>query len=68
MNTVSKKCLVLGCANHTHEGRFVGDLCGPCHEMITTGYLSQGTTWIHDDIKYLEEWIENLLTEGDELE
>lgn len=31
------KCIVKGCKNHTHEGQFIGDLCKPCHEFITTG-------------------------------
>jgi len=31
------KCIVKDCENHTHEGGFVGDLCSPCHEFITTG-------------------------------
>jgi len=33
----SKKCIVLGCENHEHEGRFVGALCAPCHHILTTG-------------------------------
>jgi len=31
------KCIVFGCLNHKDEGTFVGDLCGPCHNFITTG-------------------------------
>lgn len=31
------KCLVKDCANHGHEGGFVGDLCVPCYQFITTG-------------------------------
>jgi hypothetical protein len=31
------KCIVKDCANHMHEGRFVGELCTPCHTFITTG-------------------------------
>lgn len=33
----SKKCLVLGCPNRTDQGKFVGDLCFPCHRILTTG-------------------------------
>ena len=31
------KCIVHGCSNHSEEGEFVGDMCKPCHDMITTG-------------------------------
>jgi len=30
------------------DGRFIGDLCSPCHEMITTGNVKYGTTFFHD--------------------
>jgi len=32
-----EKCIVFSCQNHKDEGKFVGDLCGPCHEFIVTG-------------------------------
>lgn len=32
-----QKCIVKDCENHKHEGGFVGDLCKPCHQFITTG-------------------------------
>lgn len=32
-----KKCTVFGCSNKQHEGKFVGDICAPCYEYITTG-------------------------------
>jgi hypothetical protein len=28
-------CIVKDCENHKHQGRFVGDLCSPCHAFIT---------------------------------
>lgn len=31
------KCIVKDCQNHKSQGRFIGDLCTPCHEFITTG-------------------------------
>lgn len=31
------KCIVKDCQNHKYEGKFVGDLCSPCHTFITTG-------------------------------
>jgi hypothetical protein len=45
-----RKCLVAGCTNHTDEGQFVGDLCGPCHSMITSGNIQSngGGGWIGD--------------------
>lgn len=45
----SDKCLVRGCENHKHQGRFVGDLCGPCYTMLSTGEISLygGDTFIH---------------------
>ncbi len=41
------KCIVSGCTNHAHEGRFMGDLCSPCYTMLTSGTISGGTTFIH---------------------
>jgi hypothetical protein len=31
------RCIVKDCANHAHQGLFVGSLCNPCHAFITTG-------------------------------
>lgn len=31
------KCLVKGCKNNSEAGTFIGELCTPCHQMITTG-------------------------------
>jgi len=33
----SARCIVKDCKNHTHEGRFVGELCAPCWDYITNG-------------------------------
>ena len=33
----SMKCIVKNCKNHSHEGRFVGNLCSPCYEFVTKG-------------------------------
>lgn len=38
------KCIVFGCTNHKYEGQFVGDLCRPCHYVITTGDFSKMPT------------------------
>lgn len=31
------RCIVKHCQNHTDEGKFVGELCSPCHTFITKG-------------------------------
>jgi hypothetical protein len=43
-----RKCLVDGCKNHSNQGKFIGDLCMPCHDMLTTGKLRGGATFIHN--------------------
>ena len=30
-------CIVKGCSNQRHKGKFVGNLCSPCATFITTG-------------------------------
>lgn len=37
MKNEPKKCFVKGCLNYSDQGRFVGDLCAPCREMLETG-------------------------------
>lgn len=48
------KCIVRGCENHTHQGAFVGVLCAPCHEMLTTGKPGFGKTFVHRLAQRLE--------------
>lgn len=43
-----KKCIVKGCTNHSDEGKFVGNLCGPCHKMLIAGAIGSGGTFIHE--------------------
>lgn len=31
------KCIVMNCVNHKDEGKFVGELCYPCHSFIVKG-------------------------------
>lgn len=46
-----KKCIVHGCTNCTDAGYFIGDLCTPCHAMITTGRVPEnGPTFIHEGL------------------
>jgi len=42
----SLKCIVHGCQNHKHQGSFVGDICTPCYEMITTGKIENHHNFI----------------------
>ena len=46
-------CIVKGCINDKSQGRFVGDLCSPCHEYITKAegrhsqaYRNTQRTWV----------------------
>lgn len=45
--TTDNKCIVKGCANRPSQGMFVGELCKPCHSMITTGHIGHGETFVH---------------------
>lgn len=46
MNNKSKKCIVHGCDNRETEGGFVGELCSPCHKMLTTGVLTPTNSFL----------------------
>jgi hypothetical protein len=46
--SLPKKCLVDGCTHTSSQGRFIGDLCLPCHTMLTDGVVRPGHTFIHD--------------------
>ena len=61
------KCIVKDCINQTHEGLFIGELCAPCHEFVTTGnrvysqvYKNTQRQWVgltEEDLKLLSaEW------------
>lgn len=62
------RCIVKDCQNHRHEGKFVGDLCDPCHTFITTGegkysqaYRNTQRVWqglTDEDRQEIERWIE----------
>lgn len=56
-----QKCIVKDCENHKHEGGFVGDLCKPCHQFITTGegIYSQAYRNSHP-VELTDEFIEKL--------
>jgi len=56
-----EKCLVAGCPNTRDQGVFEGDLCMPCHIMITQGKIvSPGVTFIHDMADRLKELADQL--------
>jgi hypothetical protein len=43
-----EECIVAGCKNRKSQGKFVGDICSSCYEMITTGDASKNSTnFIH---------------------
>lgn len=44
------KCLVKGCTNHSHEGIFIGELCKPCHIMLSEGKVSPSTAWFVEEL------------------
>ena len=41
---MSKICMVYGCENSDDKGVFIGDMCAPCHAMITRGDTSIKST------------------------
>lgn len=44
----SSKCIVYGCENKTDEGAFFrGIICMPCYQMLSTGKVDFGDTFIH---------------------
>ena len=45
---MSDKCIILGCTNHKLQGRFIGNLCGPCHDMLVSGEPKFGQTFVHE--------------------
>ncbi|HDR9103411.1 TPA: hypothetical protein QDB04_000131 [Burkholderia vietnamiensis] len=59
-----EKCIVKGCKNHRHDGLFVGDLCKPCHVMLTEGRLIPSEAWFVADARKVErEAIQQVLGE-----
>ena len=48
MNESKQECLVHECPNCSDAGTMIGDLCAPCHEMLTRGKIPIiGTTFLH---------------------
>ena len=43
---VDSFCIVHGCVNRRHQGRFIGDLCAPCHAYITSGRVGPTASFL----------------------
>lgn len=54
------KCIVAGCPNDSDQGKFVGELCSPCHKMLETGVVHPST---HSFIAGMEREIDHLKKE-----
>jgi hypothetical protein len=50
----SIRCIIKGCRNHKHEGRFVNDLCSPCYEYLTEGKGEYSQAYRNDIAKFNE--------------
>lgn len=46
MEYMQKWCIVKGCINTRDQGKFIGDLCAPCHEMLTTGEIKHTRSFL----------------------
>lgn len=46
-----KDCLVKGCPNRSDQGIFEGDLCLPCHRVVTTGVANHGDDFISEALR-----------------
>lgn len=57
---MSEKCLVKGCPNHKHEGKFIGDLCAPCATYLKEGRIGPSEAWFVEAIKQRDELLEAL--------
>lgn len=41
------KCLVKGCNNRKNQGVFIGDLCKPCYNYLTTGNVGKTESFLN---------------------
>lgn len=48
LTTKGQKCIVKGCTNHSNEGAFEGVVCAPCYNMLVTGKIGKGDTFLHE--------------------
>jgi len=60
---IVKRCIVWNCTNQTSEGSFIGDLCSPCHQFVTSGEGRYSQAY-RNALKVIvgegERWIERL--------
>lgn len=63
-NYTSPKCIVMRCPNLRDQGPFVGDLCKPCYNILTTGKIGPTSSFLGD----LKKELDNLKTEVSKLE
>jgi hypothetical protein len=41
-----QECIIKGCLNEKGQGKFVGDICSPCFDHITTGKVGPTTSFL----------------------
>lgn len=44
------ECRVKGCTNRSDEGRFIGEFCSPCYEMLGSGSMNHSEAWFVKEI------------------
>lgn len=57
-------CIARGCTNVSKDGRFVNDLCAPCHSKLVTGHGDHGTSVLFawpERIKKLEDALREII-------
>ena len=57
---INNQCIVEGCVNEKHQGGFMGDICVPCYNMITTGKIGNSTNFVAK-LKEQNELLKSLL-------
>lgn len=63
---ISERCIVRGCENRKGQGTFIGDLCKPCYEYLSTGKVGPTTSFLsrykkEDNTKLIKEMYNALL-------
>ena len=61
VEVLGDRCIVARCSNHKSQGRFVGDLCAPCHHYITTGRIGATDSFLGEltAVRSID-WLESL--------
>ena len=42
-----RRCIVWGCGNRSDQGKFNDNICWSCYNMLTSGKVGPGATFIH---------------------